>query len=175
MRCGTGVRLAGSRAWSAYGVLAVRVEARGHGADIATAGYRPPDPAAGRGMGLWVARQLADVVHARASPTVGTASSRIFGNASPCRRATDVKYRWYSTRQVRGWAETNGGRRSATHRRVPRLLPGLLRSSTWTWTGRRPDTSGRVVGEVTHFGAGLSAPHEGSMPAAREDSLWLAM
>jgi anti-sigma regulatory factor (Ser/Thr protein kinase) len=62
-----------ARAWCAAGVLRVRVDDTGHGRDLATAGYRPPDPASGGGMGLWVTRRLADVVHTQASTTAGAA------------------------------------------------------------------------------------------------------
>lgn len=61
------------RAWQSAGVLHVRVDDRGSGAGLATAGYGPPATSAGQGMGLWVARQLTDVVHTRADPIRGTA------------------------------------------------------------------------------------------------------
>jgi anti-sigma regulatory factor (Ser/Thr protein kinase) len=61
------------RAWQLAGVVHVRVDDRGSGAGLATAGYGPPARAAGQGMGLWVARQLTDVVHTRADPVRGTA------------------------------------------------------------------------------------------------------
>ena len=60
------------RAWRSSDVFHVRVDDRGSGAAVATAGYGPPATAAGRGMGLWVARQLSDVVHTRAHPALGT-------------------------------------------------------------------------------------------------------
>ena len=60
------------RAWRSSDVFHVRVDDRGSGAGVATAGYGPPATAAGRGMGLWVARQLSDVVHTRAHPALGT-------------------------------------------------------------------------------------------------------
>jgi anti-sigma regulatory factor (Ser/Thr protein kinase) len=66
------------RAWPTDGVLRVRVDDRGHQGDIATAGYRPPDPTDGRGMGLWVARQLAEIVHTEASATTGTSVELVF-------------------------------------------------------------------------------------------------
>jgi len=61
------------RAWRSAGVLHVRVDDGGLGTGVATAGYGPPATPAGPGMGLWVARQLTDVVHTRAGSTHGTA------------------------------------------------------------------------------------------------------
>ncbi len=61
------------RAWQSGGVFRVRVDDHGPGDDIATAGYQRPATALSRGMGLWVARQLADVIHIRASTATGTA------------------------------------------------------------------------------------------------------
>ena len=40
---------------------------------MTTAGYGPPATPTSPGMGLWVARQLTDVVHTRAGSTHGTA------------------------------------------------------------------------------------------------------
>lgn len=60
------------RAWRSAGVLHVRVDDAGPGAGVASAGYGPPATPAGPGMGLWVARQLTDVVHTRADPVRGT-------------------------------------------------------------------------------------------------------
>ena len=51
------------RVWRATGAVIVRVDSRGPGQAVATAGFQPPDLAAGSGAGLWVARQLANVVH----------------------------------------------------------------------------------------------------------------
>ncbi len=51
------------RVWRASGAVIVRVDSGGPGQTVATAGFQPPDLAAGSGAGLWVARQLADVVH----------------------------------------------------------------------------------------------------------------
>jgi anti-anti-sigma factor len=51
------------RAWAEGGSLVVRVDDAGDGGAIALAGWRPPGATAG-GAGLWVARQLADVVAA---------------------------------------------------------------------------------------------------------------
>jgi anti-sigma regulatory factor (Ser/Thr protein kinase) len=57
------------RAWEADRVLHVRVDDHGHSPGLAAAGYwRPASPASDR-MGLWVARQLADVLHTQTSPT----------------------------------------------------------------------------------------------------------
>jgi len=61
------------RAWRSADVLHVRVDDRGAGTGIATAGYGPPATSTSPGMGLWVARQLADVVHTRTDPAEGTA------------------------------------------------------------------------------------------------------
>jgi anti-sigma regulatory factor (Ser/Thr protein kinase) len=61
------------RAWRSAAVLHVRVDDRGPGTGVATAGYGPPATPTGPGMGLWVARQLTDVVHTRAAPADGTA------------------------------------------------------------------------------------------------------
>jgi len=54
------------RAWDGGGAVIVRVDSGGPGGVVATAGFQPPDLAAGHGAGLWVARQLADVVHVQA-------------------------------------------------------------------------------------------------------------
>jgi len=51
------------RVWRGHGAVFVRVDSSGPGAAVTTAGFQPPDLAAGSGAGLWVARQLADVVH----------------------------------------------------------------------------------------------------------------
>lgn len=45
------------------GQVVVRVDDHGLGDGVATAGFRRPDPDSRSGMGLWIARQLADVVH----------------------------------------------------------------------------------------------------------------
>jgi anti-sigma regulatory factor (Ser/Thr protein kinase) len=50
------------RAWTADGLARVHVHDRGLTPIPATAGYRAPSPELDRGFGLWVARQLADVV-----------------------------------------------------------------------------------------------------------------
>ncbi len=51
------------RVWRGHGAVFVRVDSSGPEAVVTTAGFQPPDLAAGSGAGLWVARQLADVVH----------------------------------------------------------------------------------------------------------------
>jgi len=51
------------RVWRGHGAVFVRVDSGGPGAAVTTAGFQPPDLAVGSGAGLWVARQLADVVH----------------------------------------------------------------------------------------------------------------
>jgi anti-sigma regulatory factor (Ser/Thr protein kinase) len=60
------------RAWITGHGLHVRVDDQGHSGVIATAGYGPPATSAGFGLGLWVTRQLSDVVHACSSPIHGT-------------------------------------------------------------------------------------------------------
>jgi len=52
--------------WGSGGAVIVRVDSGGPGGVVATAGFQPPDLADGEGAGLWVARQLADVVHVQA-------------------------------------------------------------------------------------------------------------
>ncbi len=56
------------RVWRALGAVIVRVDSGGPGETITTAGFQPPDLARGTGAGLWVARQLADVVHVETRP-----------------------------------------------------------------------------------------------------------
>ena len=51
------------RVWGSDGAVTVRVDSGGPGEAVATAGFQPPDLASGSGAGLWVARQLADVVN----------------------------------------------------------------------------------------------------------------
>jgi anti-sigma regulatory factor (Ser/Thr protein kinase) len=51
------------RVWGSDGAVTVRVDSSGPGEAVATAGFQPPDLAGGSGAGLWVARQLADVVN----------------------------------------------------------------------------------------------------------------
>ena len=50
------------RAWTVDGVARVQVHDRGRTPIPATAGYHRPPPGHGHGHGLWVARQLADVI-----------------------------------------------------------------------------------------------------------------
>jgi anti-sigma regulatory factor (Ser/Thr protein kinase) len=61
------------RAWRSAGVFHVRVDDGGPGTGVAMAGYGPPATPASPGMGLWVARQLTDVVHTRTGTALGTA------------------------------------------------------------------------------------------------------
>jgi len=56
------------RVWGGGGAVTVRVDSGGPGDAVATAGFQPPDLAGGAGAGLWVARQLADVVHVETRP-----------------------------------------------------------------------------------------------------------
>ena len=51
------------RVWRDAGAVIIRVDSAGPGPAVAVSGFRPPDLAAGSGAGLWVARQIADVVH----------------------------------------------------------------------------------------------------------------
>lgn len=62
------------RVWATGTHVVVRVDDQGPGDDLPTKGFRPPDPARGRlgGMGMWLVRQLADVVHVHTGAT-GTA------------------------------------------------------------------------------------------------------
>jgi anti-sigma regulatory factor (Ser/Thr protein kinase) len=50
------------RAWREANAVVIRVDSAGPGPAVATSGFSPPDLAAGSGAGLWVARQIADVV-----------------------------------------------------------------------------------------------------------------
>jgi anti-sigma regulatory factor (Ser/Thr protein kinase) len=50
------------RAWTADGLARVQVHDRGLASIPATAGYHRPPPEHDRGHGLWIARQLADIV-----------------------------------------------------------------------------------------------------------------
>jgi anti-sigma regulatory factor (Ser/Thr protein kinase) len=51
------------RVWRDADAVLIRVDSGGPGATVAVSGFSPPDLAAGSGAGLWVARQIADVVH----------------------------------------------------------------------------------------------------------------
>lgn len=55
------------RVWQSGWVVYVRVDDHGHGLGLATAGYRRPATPSTGGVGLWMARQLTDVVHTQAS------------------------------------------------------------------------------------------------------------
>jgi anti-sigma regulatory factor (Ser/Thr protein kinase) len=50
------------RVWRDADAVTVRVDSGGAGPAVAVAGFSPPDLAAGAGAGLWVARQIADVM-----------------------------------------------------------------------------------------------------------------
>lgn len=60
------------RVWGGDGAVTVRVDSGGPGDAVATAGFEPPDLRGGEGAGLWVARQLADVVHVETRPDATT-------------------------------------------------------------------------------------------------------
>jgi anti-sigma regulatory factor (Ser/Thr protein kinase) len=62
------------RVWATAGHVVLRVDDQGPGDDIATKGFRPPNPVHGHlgGMGVWMVRQLADAVHVNTGPA-GTA------------------------------------------------------------------------------------------------------
>jgi anti-sigma regulatory factor (Ser/Thr protein kinase) len=60
------------RVWGGDGAVTVRVDSGGPGDAVATAGFHPPDLDGGEGAGLWVARQLADVVHVETRPDATT-------------------------------------------------------------------------------------------------------
>jgi anti-sigma regulatory factor (Ser/Thr protein kinase) len=51
------------RVWRAADAVLVRVDSGGPGPAVTVSGFSPPDLAAGSGAGLWLARQIADVVH----------------------------------------------------------------------------------------------------------------
>jgi anti-sigma regulatory factor (Ser/Thr protein kinase) len=55
------------RAWESGRVSYVRVDDHGHATGLATAGYQRPATPPTSGTGLWLARQLADVIHTRVS------------------------------------------------------------------------------------------------------------
>jgi anti-sigma regulatory factor (Ser/Thr protein kinase) len=52
-----------ARVWRDADAVLVRVDSGGPGPAVAVSGFRPPDLAAGSGAGMWVVRQIADVVH----------------------------------------------------------------------------------------------------------------
>jgi anti-sigma regulatory factor (Ser/Thr protein kinase) len=62
------------RTWATPTHVVLRVDDQGPGDDIATKGFRPPDPTQGHlgGMGIWMIRQLADAVHVETG-SAGTA------------------------------------------------------------------------------------------------------
>ncbi len=49
--------------WRDADAVLIRVDSGGPGTEVTVSGFSPPDLAAGSGAGLWVARQIADVVH----------------------------------------------------------------------------------------------------------------
>ena len=51
------------RVWREADAVLIRVDSGGPGSEVTVSGFSPPDLAAGSGAGLWVARQIADVVH----------------------------------------------------------------------------------------------------------------
>ncbi|HWG16057.1 MAG TPA: sensor histidine kinase [Streptosporangiaceae bacterium] len=51
------------RVWRDADAVLVRVDSSGPGPAVAVSGFEPPDLAAGAGAGMWVVRQIADVVH----------------------------------------------------------------------------------------------------------------
>jgi anti-sigma regulatory factor (Ser/Thr protein kinase) len=59
-------------AWSDGGSFVCQIEDEGPGIGDPLAGYRPPDPAAMNGRGLWLARQMVDLVQI-GSPESGAA------------------------------------------------------------------------------------------------------
>lgn len=56
------------RVWRDGGAVIIRVDSGGPGDVVATSGFGPPDLSRGCGAGLWVARQLSDVVHVETRP-----------------------------------------------------------------------------------------------------------
>jgi anti-sigma regulatory factor (Ser/Thr protein kinase) len=50
------------RVWRDADAVVIRVDSAGAGPAVAVSGFSPPDLAAGSGAGLWVARQVADVM-----------------------------------------------------------------------------------------------------------------
>jgi anti-sigma regulatory factor (Ser/Thr protein kinase) len=69
------------RVWSDGGAVLVRVDNPGTGGSIATAGFRSPRRADRSGAGMWLARQLADVVHIGQGPVgIGVELRFPFGN-----------------------------------------------------------------------------------------------
>jgi anti-sigma regulatory factor (Ser/Thr protein kinase) len=72
------------RLWGTSSHVVLRVDDEGAGDDLATKGFRPPDPRQGHlgGMGVWMVRQLADVVHV-ATGAGGTAVELQFRRTQP--------------------------------------------------------------------------------------------
>jgi len=72
------------RLWDTPSHVVLRVDDDGQGDDLATKGFRPPDPEQGHrgGMGVWMVRQLADVVHVTTG-AAGTAVELQFRRTQP--------------------------------------------------------------------------------------------
>jgi anti-sigma regulatory factor (Ser/Thr protein kinase) len=73
------------RAWESGGTACVRVDDHGRGTIPATAGYHRPGTAGDPGVGLWLARQLADVINYRSDQT-GTSVELRFPLTVPTQR-----------------------------------------------------------------------------------------
>jgi anti-sigma regulatory factor (Ser/Thr protein kinase) len=80
------------RAWTADGLARVHVHDHGTTPIPATAGYRRPHHEFDRGYGLWVARQLADVVTTYSDPA-GTTIALDVSRVSSTHRAANVSTR----------------------------------------------------------------------------------
>lgn len=63
-----GLRPGRIRMWRDARAVLVRVDDPGPGGGVATGGFRPPDLSRRSGAGLWIARQLSDVMHVQAGP-----------------------------------------------------------------------------------------------------------
>jgi anti-sigma regulatory factor (Ser/Thr protein kinase) len=84
------------RLWGTPSHVVLRVDDQGPGDDIPTKGFRPPDPTHGHlgGMGVWIVRQVADVVHVHTGPS-GTAVELQFPCPQPgAARLTDAGATW---------------------------------------------------------------------------------
>jgi anti-sigma regulatory factor (Ser/Thr protein kinase) len=73
-----GSRRLAVRCWRTDGEVGALVDDDGPGIDDALAGYRRPDPGAERGRGLWLARQLVDVLDTCATDDGTRARVRVF-------------------------------------------------------------------------------------------------
>jgi anti-sigma regulatory factor (Ser/Thr protein kinase) len=56
------------RVWSDARAVFIRIDDRGDGAAVTTAGFQPPNPHRGSGAGLWVARHFSDIVQVGVGP-----------------------------------------------------------------------------------------------------------